>query len=221
MLKKIGDKGWAALDVVGRQVCDRCYYINNTSLINCCLSADQSNKIANKLGAEAFWPMSLDKECEKASAIVRTFTLDGFQVRSKDRNGNNTKSLVKIPPKVLQNAKGLAIFTVFRTGFSLSGAGGSGILIARQIDGCELLVSSFPPPLIILMHSLGSTFRHSPTHTRHRLSNRYRHLRYGPCPPHAGSRQRLRPPQDLNWRRTLRRRRPYRLRRGSRHGIQR
>jgi len=144
MLKKIGDKGWAALDVVGRQVCDRCYYINNTSLINCCLSADQSNKLANKLGAEAFWPMSLDKECEKASAIVRTFTLDGFQVRSKDRNGNNTKSLVKIPPKVLQNAKGLAIFTVFRTGFSLSGAGGSGILIARQIDGCELLVVFLP-----------------------------------------------------------------------------
>ena len=106
------------------------------------MSADQSNKLANKLGAEAFWPMSLDKECEKATAIVRTFTLDGFQVKSKDRNGNNTKSLVKIPPKVLQNAKGLAIFTVFRTGFSLSGAGGSGILIARQIDGCELLVSS-------------------------------------------------------------------------------
>ena len=169
--------------------------------------------------------MSLDKECEKAAAIVRTFTLDGFQVKSKDRNGNNTKSLVKIPPKVLRNAKGLAIFTVFRTGFSLSGAGGSGILIARQIDGCELLVSStlslFPSSLIILMRSLGSTFRHSPTHTRHRLSNWYRHLRYGPCPPHAGSRQCLRPPQDLNWCRTLRCCRPYRLRRGSRHGIQR
>ena len=136
MLKKIGDKGWAALDVVGRQVCDR----RSTFTITDPYHADQSNKLANKLGAEAFWPMSLDRECEKAAAIIRTFTLDGFQVKSKDRNGNNTKSLVKIPPKVLRNAKGLAIFTVFRTGFSLSGAGGSGILIARQIDGCELLV---------------------------------------------------------------------------------
>jgi hypothetical protein len=79
----------------------------------------------------------------------------------------------------------------------------------------------FPSSLIILMRSLGSTFRHSPTHTRRRLSNWYRHLRYSPCPPHPRSRQRLRPPQDLNRRRTLRRCRPYRLRRGSRHGIQR
>ena len=81
--------------------------------------------------------MSLDKECDKAAAILRSFTRDGFQVKSKDRNGNNTKSIVKIPPKVLQQAKGLAIFTVFRTGFHISGAGGSGILIARQPDGSE------------------------------------------------------------------------------------
>ena len=81
--------------------------------------------------------MSLDKECEKAAAILRAFTLNGFTVKSKDREGNNTKSLVKIPPNVLKNAKGLAIFTVFRTGFSLSGAGGSGVLIVRQSDGCE------------------------------------------------------------------------------------
>ena len=122
----------------------------------------------NKMGAEAFWPMLLDKECEKAAAIVRTFTLDGFQVKLKDRNSNNTKSLVKIPPKVLRDAKGLAIFTVFQTGFSISGVGGSGILIARQIDGCKLFVFStlFSSSLIILMRSLGSTFWHSPTHTR-------------------------------------------------------
>jgi lipid-binding SYLF domain-containing protein len=80
--------------------------------------------------------MSLDKESEKAAAILQTFTQDGFEVKSNDRHGNSTKSFVKIPPRILQQAKGLAIFTVLRTGFQLSGAGGSGILIARQPDGC-------------------------------------------------------------------------------------
>jgi len=129
-LKKLGNKGWAALDVVGQK----------------------GNRLANKLGAESFWPMSLDKECDKAAAILRSFTRDGFQVNSKDRNGNNTKSIVKIPPKVLQQAKGLAIFTVFRTGFHISGAGGSGILIARQPDG------TFGPPSGIYLHTLGVGF---------------------------------------------------------------
>lgn len=83
--------------------------------------------------------MPLDKESEKAAAILRTFTRDGFQVKAKDRAGNHTKSLVKIPPKVLQQAKGLAIFTVFRTGLHISAASGSGVLIARQADGSECL----------------------------------------------------------------------------------
>src|ERR1700728_3598053 len=111
--------------------------------------------------------MSLDKESEKAAAILRSFTRDGFQVKSKDRNGNNTKSIVKIPPKVLQQAKGLAIFTVFRTGFHISGAGGSGILIARQPDGSEHVL----PTLHLLLYpdnddgtSFRSTFWHTPTH---------------------------------------------------------
>lgn len=81
--------------------------------------------------------MPLDKECEKAAAILRAFARDGFHVKTKDRNGNNTKSFVKIPPKVLRQAKGLVIFTVFRTGFHISGSGGSGVLIARQADGSE------------------------------------------------------------------------------------
>jgi len=129
-LKKLGNKGWAVLDVVGQQ----------------------SNKLANKLGAEAFWPMTLDKESEKAAAILRTFTKDGFQVKAKDRDGNHTKSLVKIPPKVLQEAKGLAIFTVLRTGLHISGASGSGILIARLPDG------TFGPPSGILLHTVGLGF---------------------------------------------------------------
>jgi lipid-binding SYLF domain-containing protein len=111
---------------------------------------NQSNKLANKLGAEAFWPMSLDKESEKAAAILRTFTRDGFQVKAIDRDGNHTKSLVKIPPNVLQEAKGLAIFTVFRTGLHISGAGGSGILIARQPDGSEYIINNHKRNMIII-----------------------------------------------------------------------
>jgi len=120
-----------------------------------CVSAHlqpQGNDLANKFGAEAFWPMSLDKESDKAAAILRTFTRDGFQLKSRDRKGNNTKSFVKIPPSVLQQAQGLAIFTVFRTGLHLSGASGSGILIARQSDG------SFGPPSGILLHTVGIGF---------------------------------------------------------------
>ena len=81
--------------------------------------------------------MPLDQECDKAAAILRTFTRDGFQVKSKDRKGNSTKSVFKVPPAVLQQAKGLVIFTAFRAGLQLSGAGGSGILITRQPDGSK------------------------------------------------------------------------------------
>lgn len=89
--------------------------------------------------------MPLDKECDKAASILRAFTRDGFQVKSKDKaastsstgNPNNMKSVYKVPPRVLREAKGFVIYTVFRTGFQISGAAGSGILIARQPDGSK------------------------------------------------------------------------------------
>lgn len=60
--------------------------------------------------------------------------------------------LVKIPQKVIQNCVGLAIFTVMRTGLWVSGAGGSGVLIARKEDG------SWSPPSGLLVHTLGVGF---------------------------------------------------------------
>jgi lipid-binding SYLF domain-containing protein len=60
--------------------------------------------------------------------------------------------LVKIPQKVIQNCVGLAIFTVMRTGLWVSGAGGSGVLIARKEDG------NWSPPSGILIHTLGVGF---------------------------------------------------------------
>ena len=62
------------------------------------------------------------------------------------------KVLVKIPQKVIQNCVGIAVFTVMRTGLWVSGAGGSGVLIAKKEDG------SWSPPSGILIHTLGVGF---------------------------------------------------------------
>lgn len=59
---------------------------------------------------------------------------------------------MKIPQKVIQNCVGLAIFSVMRAGLWVSGAGGSGVLIARKEDG------SWGPPSGILVHTLGGGF---------------------------------------------------------------
>ena len=40
-----------------------------------------------------------------------------------------------IPPAVLRNARGLAILTVVKIGFGLSGKGGQGVVVARTADG--------------------------------------------------------------------------------------
>lgn len=60
--------------------------------------------------------------------------------------------LKKIPEKVIQNAVGLAIFTTMRTGLWVSGAGGSGVLVARTEDG------SWSPPSGIMLHTAGLGF---------------------------------------------------------------
>lgn len=61
--------------------------------------------------------------------------------------------IVTIPPKVISKAVGLAIFTTLRAGFQVSGATGSGILIARLPDG------SWSPPSGIQVHSVGGGFQ--------------------------------------------------------------
>jgi lipid-binding SYLF domain-containing protein len=49
--------------------------------------------------------------------------------------------LKKIPPAAIASAQGLAIFTVFRSGFVVTGAGGSGVVLSRLKDGRALLFS--------------------------------------------------------------------------------
>ena len=45
------DKAYAALDRLGPPI----------------------NRLSNRLGSEAFWPTTLDKECDKAARILKSF----------------------------------------------------------------------------------------------------------------------------------------------------
>lgn len=55
-------------------------------------------------------------------------------------------------PQVIRNARALAIFTTMRTGLWVSGAGGSGVLIARNPDG------GWSPPSGIMTQTMGLGF---------------------------------------------------------------
>lgn len=139
--KKGFDKAWNTVDKLGAPV----------------------NRLSNKLGAEAFWPMSIDKESDKAARILRSFCKDGFYApeseETTDADGkiNRPKGkqrvIKKIPSKVIKNAKGLAIFTTMRTGLWISGSGGSGVLLARIKETGE-----WSPPSGIMLHTAGIGF---------------------------------------------------------------
>ena len=139
------DKAWQALDKLGAPV----------------------NRLSNRLGSESFWPTTLDKESEKAARILRGFCKDGFysnidkeQAKKAGEAGEKIEGpigkqrvLKKIPERVIRNARGLAIFTVMRTGFWISGAGGSGILVAK-----DPATGEWSPPSGILLHTAGLGF---------------------------------------------------------------
>ncbi|KAF2401878.1 DUF500-domain-containing protein [Trichodelitschia bisporula] len=114
------------------------------------------NRLSNKLGSEAFWPTTMDKESDKAARILRSFCKDGFyeEVMTQPADGPKQKQKVlkRIPMEVIKNAKGLVIFTTMRTGLWVSGAGGSGVIVARLPDG------SWSPPSGILLHTAGLGF---------------------------------------------------------------
>ncbi|KAE8147806.1 DUF500-domain-containing protein [Aspergillus avenaceus] len=141
--KKNFDKAWSALDKLG----------------------DPVNRLSNKLGSEAFWPMTLDKESVKAARILRSFCKDGVYADEPAPTPNSTnqkqenqprgkaKVLQKIPAEVIRRAKGIAVFTAMRTGLWFSGAGGSGVLMARSPETGE-----WSAPSGILLHTAGLGF---------------------------------------------------------------
>ena len=95
--------------------------------------------------------MHRDERGRKARADL--FAVDGIVTEEKDNAGwdrkKSKKVIRKIPPSVIAQAKGLAIFTSMRMGIMpLGGAGGVGIVIAKLPDGSK---SAFPSSRYRLM----------------------------------------------------------------------
>ncbi|KAL6881022.1 hypothetical protein J3F83DRAFT_25565 [Trichoderma novae-zelandiae] len=123
------------------------------------INTDAANNMQGKrVQREAFWPATLDLECDKAARILRSFCVDGyFAPTENDRpmspasasTGITTLDHIpkKIPKRIMQNAAGIAIFTCMRSGLWMTGSGGSGILIARKSDG------TWSPPSGIMLHT--------------------------------------------------------------------
>ncbi|KAL2754611.1 hypothetical protein ACRALDRAFT_1063410 [Sodiomyces alcalophilus JCM 7366] len=113
---------------------------------------------------EDFWPATLDKECDRAARILKSFATDGYlaplhdhddyhdnhdhQISSAPSEPQTPIQVFKrIPRKIIQNAAGIAIFTCMRSGLWMTGSGGSGILISRKADG------TWSPPSGIMLHT--------------------------------------------------------------------
>ncbi|WVQ73339.1 hypothetical protein IAR50_002907 [Cryptococcus sp. DSM 104548] len=119
-----------------------------------------NNFAEQRLGTEAFWPVTGDfiKEMDKCARILRAFTVDGLVTETKeeeDASGNKKKKKVirKIPPAVIAKASGLAIFTSMRSGIApFGGAGGAGLVVAKLPDG------SWSPPASITPNNLSTGF---------------------------------------------------------------
>jgi len=58
----------------------------------------------------------------------------------------------KIPPRIIQNAVGLAVFSCMRSGLWMSGSGGAGLITARKADG------TWSPPSAIILHTAELAF---------------------------------------------------------------
>ncbi|KAI1003632.1 hypothetical protein K3495_g4584 [Podosphaera aphanis] len=100
--------------------------------------------------AEVFWPATFEKEIEKAARILYSFCKTGIQsenLYSPLSPTDKSSTLKRIPENVIREAIGLVIFSTTRAGLWISGAGGSGVLIARKDDG------DWGPPSGILLHT--------------------------------------------------------------------
>lgn len=119
---------------------------------------NSANASSRRHGPEDYWPSNLDRESEKAARILQSLCSDSYIAHQDDGSiskRSSTASLTpkkKIPPRIVQNAVGLAIFSCMRSGLWQSGSGGSGILIARKSDGNWSLPSAF------LLHTAALAF---------------------------------------------------------------
>ncbi|KAK3994900.1 hypothetical protein QBC44DRAFT_35959 [Cladorrhinum sp. PSN332] len=115
------------------------------------LSVSSANAPPTRFDRETYWPTTLDKECDKAARILKSFCFDGFQYPESEQIDPNTKEPTyitkKIPPRIIQNAVGLAVFSCMRSGLWMSGSGGAGLITARKADG------TWSPPSGIMLHT--------------------------------------------------------------------
>ncbi|ORY74873.1 hypothetical protein BCR37DRAFT_352465, partial [Protomyces lactucae-debilis] len=115
------------------------------------------NRWAGKLGAEAVWPTDMPSECDKASRILRVFTIDREHAPEKlnvlDAHAakKQQKVIQRIPADAIKAAQGIAIFTVFRSGLVIGGGSGGGLVMARTDDGTW----SAPSGIIVNTFSFG------------------------------------------------------------------
>ncbi|KAK4688353.1 SH3 domain-containing YSC84-like protein 1, partial [Tremellales sp. Uapishka_1] len=116
------------------------------------------------MGLNSPLPVRLPDECRKA-AKIRKRRVSPTQKCSKERSGSlsspvwvtvrsfvdgNNNGLDKMIPRgVLEKAAGFAIFTVVKAGFLLSARAGSGVVIARTMDG------TWSPPSAIGLGGFG------------------------------------------------------------------
>ncbi|KAM3429803.1 hypothetical protein MY4824_008028 [Beauveria thailandica] len=139
--------GWGAKSVSGPAA---------PSKLSPTINAAKANNA--RIKREAFWPATLDQECDKAARILKSFCVDGYlhpvdtHVRDPPSEPSQpppspAQTIQKIPKRVIQNAAGIAVFTCMRSGLWMTGSGGSGILIARKSDG------TWSPPSGIMLHT--------------------------------------------------------------------
>ncbi|KAJ3287243.1 hypothetical protein HDU79_005835 [Rhizoclosmatium sp. JEL0117] len=69
-------------------------------------------------------PQTITEKCAKAVKILETFVVPG-----------KSGSQQLIPPKIIDQAKGIAILSVVRAGIVLNKRGGSGLVMVRLPDG--------------------------------------------------------------------------------------
>lgn len=111
----------------------------------------------------------MDRELDKAARILRVFTLDGGvesteNVPDADGHKKKQKVIKKIPPKIIAEAKGIAIFTVSESSFPLIAETDTfeglpyGFALVCSFRLCVVLArlpdGSWFPPSGILLHIL-------------------------------------------------------------------
>ncbi|MBW0493635.1 hypothetical protein O181_033350, partial [Austropuccinia psidii MF-1] len=112
-------------------------------------------KQINQSELELFRPASLDQECDKSARILYTFTQRGLDPTSPAHSPSKKSTpdrqiqfmTKKIPRHIIQQAEGLAIFTLFRSSSDSLHSSGSGIVIARDSP------TTWGPPSAILTHA--------------------------------------------------------------------